>query len=283
MLDKVILQVGEFGFTLGDALILIALGVFFVVFSRLIRKITQRLSDGRDANEQANIYIVGRLSYYGIIFFATLFGLSALGLDVTQIALLASALSVGIGFGLQAIFNNLVSGIILMFDRSIKVGDLVELADGLFGTVKEINIRSTRINTPDNLDVIVPNSEFVNNRVNNWTYSDRYRRLRIPFGVHYRSDKEVVKQAGLEAAAAVDATLLNVADKPPMVWLVEFADSALLFELVVWVNPNVMSKPTALKASYMWELETALKKHHIEIPYPQRDVHIRYPESELAN
>ncbi len=272
-LEKGIVTIGENTITYGDVLFVALAACVYMVFSWLLKVSVERLARGRTDSEQANIHIISRLVYYISLVIGVLLVLSILGIDVTKVALLASALSVGIGFGLQSIFNNFISGIILLFERSLKVGDVVELADGTIGVVKEINIRSTRINTADNMDVIVPNSEFVSSRVNNWTLSDRYRRIRIPFGVHYRTDKELVKQAAIEAANRVSATV-SPPGKEPNVWLVNFGDNSLDFQLVVWVSPQAIARPGTLKAMYLWEIETSLKQYNIEIPYPQRDIHI---------
>ncbi|EDY86253.1 transporter, MscS family [gamma proteobacterium HTCC5015] len=275
LLQKELITIGEFTLKVYDLVVFGALALGAIVVSIVMRIMINRLAEGRDVREQANIHIVGKLVYYVLLVVGFMLALSSLGMDISKIALLASALSVGIGFGLQSVFNNFVSGIILLFERSIKVGDVVELEDGMLGTVREINIRSTRVNTPDNMDVIVPNSEFVSTRVRNWTFSDRYRRVRVPFGVHYKSDKEVVRKAALEAASRVPLTITDVEDRAPQAWLLEFGDNSLNFELIVWVDPKAVSKPMALRASYMWELETSFKEYDIEIPYPQRDIHLR--------
>src|SRR5690606_8387452 len=127
--------------------------------------------------------------------------------QLTQFTVFAGAIGVGVGFGLQAIFSNFISGIILLFDRSLKVGDFVELEGDIRGTVRAINIRATRITTNDNIDVLVPNSEFVSKRVVNWTHGSVNRRIRVRFPVAYGVDKELVKKAALEAAARVPFTL----------------------------------------------------------------------------
>jgi small-conductance mechanosensitive channel len=189
--------------------------------------------------------------------------------------LFASALGVGIGFGLQTLISNFVAGLIILFERSLKVGDFVELESGVTGIVNEINMRSTLITTNDNIDILVPNSEFVGGRVTNWTLREAHRRIRVPFGVAYGTDKEQVKKAALEAADHVKWTLKGIPARLPQVWFVEFGDSSLNFELVVWLTPEAVKRPAAVQAAYLWEIETALTKYDIEIPFPQRDLHLR--------
>ena len=123
--------------------------------------------------------------------------LNLAGINLTALTVLSGAIGVGVGFGLRSIFENFMSGIILIFEKSLKVGDFVELEDGTAGTVREVNVRSTIITTNDNIDILIPNSMFITGRVTNWTLRDTSRRLRIPFGVAYGSDKDVVKAAAL--------------------------------------------------------------------------------------
>ena len=218
---------------------------------------------------------MGRLTHYTIVILALFIALTSIGLDFSNLALVAGALSVGIGFGLQSIVNNFVSGLIILFEHSLRVGDYIELDTGLTGTVKAINVRSTLINTNDNIDIVVPNSEFVTTRLTNWTLGERILRVRIPFGVAYGSDKEVVKKAAMEAAEEVPYTLTNMKGRETDVWLVEFGDNSLNFLLLVWVNRQGARRPTRTRAAYLWALETALNKHGVEIPFPQRDLHLR--------
>ena len=234
-----------------------------------------RLERRRQFAQSGSIYTLGRILHYVIITVALLVALGSMGLDFSNIALIAGALSVGIGFGLQSIVNNFVSGLILLFEGSLRVGDYIELDSGLTGIVKEISTRSTRINTNDNLDVVVPNSELVSNRLTNWTLRESIARMRIPFGVAYGTDKERVRKAALEAADGVEFTLRNAPGREPEVWLVNFGDSSLDFQLLVWVSRQGVRRPQRVRATYLWALETKLREHGIEIPFPQRDLHIR--------
>jgi small-conductance mechanosensitive channel len=219
--------------------------------------------------------LFSKLLKIGLFAAAVLVALGSIGIDITALAVFTGAVGVGIGFGLQAMVSNFVAGIILLVERSLKIGDFVELPSGVRGEVREINIRNTVVTTNDNIDIIVPNSEFVNGAVTNWTFQDNYRRLRVPFGVAYGTDKELVRKAGLEAAAAVAFTQTDMPARQPQVWLVAFGDSSLNFELVVWLKPEAVKRPAAVNAAYCWALETALSNHGIEIPFPQRDLHIR--------
>ena len=273
--DRTLFSVGEAPVTGDDVLrgLLILFAAWLL--SRGIRHAISRVGASESAGTQASLYTVGRLTHYTIIILGVFIALSSIGLEFGNLALVAGALSVGIGFGLQSIVNNFVSGLIILFEHTLRVGDYIELDTGLTGTVKSINVRSTLINTNDNIDIVVPNSEFVTTRLTNWTLGERTLRVRIPFGVAYGSDKDLVKQAALEAAAEVSYTLTHMKGREPDVWLTEYGDNSLNFLLLVWVNRQGARRPTRTRSAYLWALETKLAEYGIEIPFPQRDLHLR--------
>ncbi|KCZ92725.1 mechanosensitive ion channel family protein [Hyphomonas johnsonii] len=221
--------------------------------------------------------LLGQVTKIVVIGFAVVVALQSIGVPLGALAVFSGALGVGIGFGLQSIFSNFISGVIILFEKSVKVGDFIELPSGVTGLVNEINIRSTLVTTNDNVDILVPNEEFIKAQVINWTLREARRRIRVPFGVAYGTDKDLVRQAGLEAAAEVNWTLENMGPRAPQVWLVGFGDSSLDFELVVWLNEEAVKKPSKVKADYNWALHTALERHNIEIPFPQRDLNLKPP------
>ncbi len=270
-----LVTIGEQPITLAGIfrVLLILTAAFWV--SRLVRHALNRMgASKRTGMSQSSLYSLGRLLHYVIIIAGIVIGLSSIGLDFTNLALVASALGVGIGFGLQSVVSNFVSGLILLFERSLNVGDFVELDSGVTGVIKEINVRSTLLNTNDNVDILVPNSEFVNGKLINWTLREAVKRVHIPFGVAYGTDKDLTKKAALEAAERVELTL-HGPGREPQVWLVNFGDSSLDYELVVWLGANAVRRPAAVQAAYLWEIETSLAEHGIEIPFPQRDLHLR--------
>lgn len=261
--------------TVGSVLGALLLLAVFLLLSAVLKRLLRRYVLRNAHVNQSTVYTVERLLHYLLLIIGVLWGLRIAGVPMARMSLFAGALGVGLGFGLQAIFNNFVSGLILLFERSLKVGDFVELASGVHGHVRDIYIRSTRITTNDDIDILVPNSEFVNGRVVNWTLREVARRQKIPFGVAYGTDKELVKKAALEAAAAVPFTLSLDGSRGPQVWLTGFGDSSLDFQLVVWLNADATRRPGAVTAAYYWALHTALEKYDIEIPFPQRDLHVK--------
>jgi len=219
--------------------------------------------------------LLGQVLKIAFIIVAILIALQVVGVNLTALTILSGTLGIGIGFGLQAIFSNFVSGLIILIEKSVKVGDFIELQSGVTGLVREINIRSTLVTTNDNVDILVPNEEFIKSQVINWTHREVRRRVRVPFGVAYGSDKEIVRKAGLEAAEDVEWTLKGMPGRTPQVWLTKFGDSALEFELVVWLTDAAVSRPARVIADYNWALHTALEKYGLEIPFPQRDLHLK--------
>jgi small-conductance mechanosensitive channel len=268
-------ELGQFAFSVGGLLAAFATLVMVWLLTRTIERGFTRHAAEREIRSRAAIYTVSRIVRYALFAIGAMLALSFLGIPMSRFAVLAGAIGVGLGFGLQAIFSNFISGIILLFERSLRVGDFVELESGLHGEVRAINIRATLISTNDDVDILVPNSEFVTGRVVNWTHGDATRRMRIPFTVAYGSNKEVVKKAALEAAAEVPFTQAQQGPRSPQVWLVGFGKSALDFELVVWLTAQATKRPSAVEAAYMWALESALCKYQLEIPFPQHDVRLR--------
>lgn len=222
----------------------------------------------------ASVHVLSRLLRYFIWLVGTFVGLNLMGIDLTGVALLGSAFAVGLGFGLQNIFSNFVSGVIILMERSLKIGDFVDLQSGVSGVVREIAMRYTRVTTNDAVDVLVPNAEFINGRVINWTLDDAFRRLRVPFGVAYGTPKEQVKAAGVAAALQVPG-VLQTPGRAPDVWLMAYGDSSVNYELVLWAEHSLTTAPLAAQAKLMWALDDELNRRGIEIPFPQRDLHLR--------
>ena len=216
--------------------------------------------------------LVTTSGYVGIAI-AVLVALSMAGLQLTNLALIAGALSVGIGFGLQNVVNNFVSGLILLMERPIRTGDWI-VVGATQGYVKRISIRSTRIQTFDRADVIVPNSEIISNQVTNWMLSDPYGRLKLPVGVAYGSD--VVKVQEIMEKAAYDHPLVVhgiIGLMEPKVVFIGFGDSSLDFEL--WCMLREVDMLMATKSDLYFTIERRFREEGIEIPFPQRDLHVR--------
>lgn len=252
--------------------IIIAVAAFLIW---LIRKVTSRAQSRLGDGRASTLYIAGQVARYVVVFGALAATISALGVDLSALSLFAGALGVGIGLGLQDVVKNFVCGIILLFDGSIEVGDYIELEDSTAGAVTAIGPRATTLRTTDHVDVLVPNANLLGSKLTNWTRGRDARRVRVPFTVAYGTDKELVKLAALEAARSVPFTLPDDGERKTQVWLTGFGDSALEFALVVWPSLDAVKRPGSMMAAYCWALDDALRKHGIEIPFPQHDLRIR--------
>jgi small-conductance mechanosensitive channel len=194
--------------------------------------------------------------------------LNAFGVGGTSLTVAFGALSIGLGFGLQNIFNNFISGIILLFERPIQVGDAVEI-NGTWAEVKKINFRSTVVQTYDNASLIIPNSDFISSQVTNWSFRDLSLRIKVSVGVAYGSDTELVRSSLLEIA---DRTAKVRPYPRPDVLFTDFGDSALIFVLRVWTDVDSM---LAVGTAIRFEIDRVFRERNIEIAFPQRDIHIR--------
>jgi small-conductance mechanosensitive channel len=262
--------------TLAGVLLAIAIVVVSFALSRMAVRLLSRLRMRR-THGVAGLYILEKLSGYGIAVLGVLFALSSMGLNLSSFAVFAGAVGVGIGLGLQGVAKEFVSGIVLLFDRELNVGDFVELptAPAVRGVVWEIGARATRIRTNDNLDVFVPNSRFIEERFTNWTLKGETRRIHVPFSVSYSADKAKVREAVLAAAKALPFTVADEGMRRTQVWMTGFGDSALSFELVVWPTVEAVKRPASMQAAYTWAIDDALRAAGIEVPFPQRDLRIR--------
>jgi len=248
------------------ALYLVVLGII-VGFWR--RELADRILD-RTNLDTGQRYAVSRITTYFIFLVGIVFGMKSRGLDLSSFAFFGGALGIGLGFGMQGVFNNFISGLILLMEHPIRVGDRVDVG-GLSGDVVKIGGRATWVRTNDNVVLIVPNSEFTTNRIINWTVNDPDTQIHLPVGVAYGSDAEEVREILVEIALA-NPDVLD--DPPPSVRLLEFGSDSINFDLLVWTRTRTRM-PKLLKSDLYFSILKAFREHGIEIPYPQRDLHIR--------
>lgn len=213
---------------------------------------------------------VASITRYVFLLLGLLIILQTAGIDLTTLNVLAGAVGIGVGFGLQNVVSNFISGLIIMFERPIKIGDRI-VVDDVEGDVVEIGARSTKVLTNDNIMIVVPNSKFITENVVNWMYNDASVRFRIPVGVAYGTDVRKVEKILLEVAQA-EPDVLD--DPPPAVRFLGFGDSALNLELRAWSTKAVNRKGRLISA-INFAIYDKFHEHGIEIPFPQRDLHIR--------
>jgi len=210
-----------------------------------------------------------RVVHYMVWMVAILVCLRVLGIPLTTITVVVGVLGVGISFGLQNLVGNFVAGVVLLLESPVRVGDFIT-AGSIEGTVTELGFRSTRILTNDNITLIVPNSNLINDTVINWSHGDPKVRIRVPVGVAYGTDPQRVAQSLLSTCEGVSAALV---DPPPEVWLQEFGESSLDFELRVWTRQT--RRHEQLRSELNYAISAALARDGIEIPFPQRDLHLK--------
>jgi potassium-dependent mechanosensitive channel len=255
--------------TLGRVLAAGLLVYFAVLLSWIVRTFTRSEVYPRWQLERGVGDSINALVHYFMITVGVLIGLGALGVELQNFAIIAGALGVGIGFGLQNIVNNFVSGLILLFERPVRVGDTIVIASEL-GTIQKIGLRSTTVVTFDKAEVIVPNGDLVSEKVTNWTLTDPVARLILPVGVAYGTNVSRV----LEILSEVAASHPDVLDEPaPQALFMSFGDSALDFELRVWVQD--LRLRLLVRSSILAEIDRLFRESGIEIPFPQRDLHLR--------
>lgn len=266
-------SIGEVEFSIWSiVLFFFSIGLLFYVSGKLNKLLVDKIliRYNLDIGVRQSI---GTITRYIIIVLGLFIIINTAGINLSAITVLFGALGVGIGFGLQNIFNNFISGLIILFERPIKVGDRIEVGE-VNGDVVTISARSTTVITNDNISIIIPNSEFISNRVINWSHNDRKIRFRFPVGVSYKEDPQRVKDILMEVLRQNDGVLKSPA---PDVWFDEFGDSSLNFKLMVWTMKYVQ-RPELLKSQLYYEIFAKFKKHNIEIPFPQRDLHVRSGE-----
>jgi small-conductance mechanosensitive channel len=258
-------------------------GATFVVLLILTSHYTMSLLRNRiliyTAMEEGQRYAVARVASYIVFILGMVIALQSLGVNLNSLVVVGGALGIGVGFGLQAIVSNFVAGLILLLEQPLKLGDRIEVG-GTFGDVVQLRGRSTWIQTNDNVVIIVPNSEFINQRVINWTANDRQVRIAMPVGVSYGSDPSMVR----ELLARVATQHPDVLESPaPEIIFQDFGDSSLDFELRIWTIRQVQT-PQRLKSDLYFAIFKAFREHGVEIPFPQRDLHLRSiaPEASLA-
>lgn len=230
--------------------------------------IVKKFLDSKDLNSGVKDSI-SRFARYTVIIAGALIALDTIGISLKSLAALGAVLMVGIGFGLQNIAQNFISGLIILLERPIKVGDIVKV-QGVSGVVKEIGARSTLINTRDDIAIIVPNSQFISEQVVNESFSGETIRLHLNIGVAYGSDVNLVKDVLLK----IGAEHTNVLKSPaPNVLFTDFADSSLNFELRIWVND--LWTYDSILSDIRFKIIEKFNEKNISIPFPQRDLHIK--------
>ncbi|MBD3403539.1 mechanosensitive ion channel [candidate division GN15 bacterium] len=257
--------------TVSSLVIFLVLFTALVLVSRLVSRLILARTLRRLKIDETKSYTIRRITYYLLVLLSAIFSFQFIGIDLGGLAVIFGLLSVGIGFGLQNITANFIAGIVLLFERPIRIGDRITVGDTL-GDVIAINMRSTTIRSLQNIAIIVPNSEFVSTQVVNWSHSDLKVRLDLEVGVSYGSDLDAVLQSLREVAEENPRVMKS---PPPEVLHRGFGDSAWNMELRVWIQSPEFQ--FTVESELYCAVVRKFRERGVEIPFPQRDLHVRSP------
>lgn len=276
VLDFSLFKLGDKEIHVSELLLLLFLLVGVFVVEWFVRRYVMLRLLKRTRLQPSLQYAISRIFGYFLIAMGLFVALQTVGLNLSSLAIFAGAIGVGVGFGLQNIVSNFISGLIILAERPIALGDYVEVG-GVGGRVRDINLRSTRVVTNDNISIIVPNSEFIASTVTNYSHGDPKIRVRLPVGIAYGSDVEKFRLGMIEVAKANPDVMK---DPEPKVFFIGFGDSSLDFEVVVWAEDQAF-RPLGFRSALYYAIEAKLRELNIEIPFPQRDLHIRSSTNSL--
>lgn len=267
VLDNLALEVGDFRISLWTVLrVVVILGVLFALARMFSRGTAARIQDNEDISPSMKVLAVKflQMGLYGAAFFIAL---KAVGVDLTGLAFLSGAIGLGLGFGLQKVVSNLVSGVIILLDKSIKPGDVISLGD-TFGWIEQLGARYVSVVTRDGREYLIPNEDLITGQVVNWSHTNAFVRLDIFFGTAYDDDPHQVRRIAIEAARSVSRVL---SFRPPVCHIVGFGDSSVDYILRFWID-DPSGGLTNIRGNVYLALWDAFQEHGISIPFPQREV-----------
>lgn len=270
VLEYHILELGEYQLSIYNIIVV----VFILILAKLIttnfaKYLKNRITRREDPTDGKALALI-QIGKYIIFLLAILLSIRSIGVDITPVLLGSSALFVGLGFGLQDAFKDFISGLILLFEGDMIIGDIIEFENGILGTVKEIKLRTSKVRTRDGIVIFVPNSQLTNNRVINWTNSNVLTRFHVSVGVAYGSDTAMVEKILLEVAKEDEAVNMKI---KPFVRFLDFGDSSLDFEIHFWSKE--VWRIEFVKSRMRFAIDQKFRENNVTIPFPQRDLHVK--------
>ena len=274
-LDSWALKLGSFRVSVWDILIAIAIVLVCFLIAKIGSQWARRALRRAKRLDSTQSLLAEKLITIAIWAVAFFLAIDLLGIDLTALAVFSGAFGLAIGFGLQKTFGNLIAGIILLMDKSIKPGDVIVIADqagqSTFGQIRKIGVRAVSLVTRDQKEYLIPNENLMINQVENWSYSSRNVRIQVPVGVSYEADMEVAEKLMQEAAKSCDRVL---ASPPPVVWMKAFGESSVDFIIHCWIQDPEEGVGN-VQSAVLKKVWRAFKENDVEIPFPQRDIHLR--------
>lgn len=273
VLDSLALDVGTFRLSLLDVLRAVALAALLIAVVRVLsRLIAASLARNADLSPSVRV-LTTKIVQVALLAVAVVFGLQALGLDLTGLTFFSGAIGLGLGFGLQKVVSNLVSGIIILLDKSIKPGDVISLGD-TFGWIDALGARYVSVVTRDGKEYLIPNEDLVTGQVVNWSHTDEFVRLDLNFRASYHDDPHLVSRIAIEAAAHVPRVC---EDRKPVCWVIDFGESSVEYLLRFWIT-DAQQGLTNVKGQVFLSLWDGFRKHGVTIPFPQREVRLLHQQ-----
>lgn len=264
-----IIETKDFDVTVTEILIILIIFISTMLLMRVLKRVI-RAREKKKEFDSGRSHAILQIMKYIVYIVVILVSFEIVGIQLTLLLAGSAALLVGLGLGLQQIFQDIMSGIAILFEGSLKVGDIVEIQDKLIGKVIEIGLRTSKLETRDNIIMVVPNSKFVTDIVINWSHIEKKTRFHIDVGVAYGSDVEKVTRVLLQCAE----DLKNISNsRPPFVRFNDFGDSSLDFQLYFWTTETFQVE--YIKSEIRYKIDAAFRTNGIHIPFPQRDVHIK--------
>ena len=270
ILEFELISLGDYHLSFYNILIVVFIFLFIKLILRTLERVVKRKVSGKEWISDSKQHAIFQIGKYIIYVLGFVFAVKSVGFDITPLLIGSSALFVGLGFGLQEAFKDFISGVILLFEGDVVIGDVIEFENGLVAVVKRIKLRTSKVRTRDGIVILVPNSELTNNRVINWSNSSALTRFHIAVGIEYGSNVELVEQLLLEVAREEEAISNRVQS---FVKFADFGNSSLDFELYFWSEE--VWKIEFIKSRMRFAIDKKFRANNISIPFPQRDLHIK--------
>jgi small-conductance mechanosensitive channel len=271
LLNTTLIQIKEYNITFYEVLIIMIILLITLVINRVLKRVF-RLREEKKQFDRGRSHAIQQIIKYILWVSAILISFNTVGIKLTLLLAGSAALLVGLGLGLQQIFQDFMSGVTILFEGTLKVGDIVEIRDEIVGKVKEVGLRTTKIETRDNIIMIIPNSKFVTDIVINWSHMEKRTRFHVDVGVAYGSDVDKVTSILLRCAENQN----RISSTPkPFVRFKNFGESSLDFQLFFWTTDTFVVEN--IKSEIRYKINAAFREQGIQIPFPQRDVHIKTP------
>ena len=269
-LEFKLIDIGGHSISMYNVVVVLCLFIVLKILVKSFEKIVRHKISENSLTDNGKAHAIVQIGKYIIYVIGFVLAIEAFGFNTTTLIISSSALFVGLGFGLQEAFRDLISGIILLFEGDVLIGVVIEMDNGIVGVVKKINLRTSMLRTRDGITMIVPNSQLINDRVINWSNSNKLTRFNVKVGVAYGSDVELVKKLLLESAEELDTVSEQI---KPFVRFIDFGESSLDFEIYFWTEEVWRIENS--KSELRFSIDRKFRENNISIPFPQRDLHFK--------